>query len=285
MPRYRIHRTLVAEVLPERRAALVSCPALGVLSPRRRLVRVFAECVLRALDPAAAPGDSVRGRGWHVWTPEDYSDHHRAHHHVLLGTRALGAARMVVGMVVTNEPWRTVPRLGSAMAAAGATSAFGVFYTSIWEMAAALSTARMALIGVMAVVSMVLWLHHGHRLWDRPPGRPGRYGTVVYNVSTVLTLVLCVLALYTALFAGVLLASVVVIDPGFLSSTLGEEAGPEHYLDIAWMSAAIGVVAGSLGTQFDSGTDFRTLTHGRREHTRILEAEEDEQDSPSRTSS
>ncbi|MGP5078596.1 hypothetical protein ACTXKZ_11075 [Brachybacterium alimentarium] len=40
--------------------------------------------------------------------------------------------------------------------AASATGAFGIFYNSIWQMSAALSTPRLLLIGLLAMTSMVL---------------------------------------------------------------------------------------------------------------------------------
>lgn len=45
---------------------------------------------------------------------------------------------------------------------------------------------------------------------------------------------------------------VCVIDPGFMSQTIQAPAAITRYLDIAWPSAAMGVVAGALGSNFDS---------------------------------
>lgn len=49
-----------------------------------------------------------------------------------------------------------------------------------------------------------------------------------------------------------------------------------RYLDIAWLSAAMGVVAGALGSSFDNDTDLRNLTHGQRERQRMFTEEERE---------
>ena len=38
--------------------------------------------------------------------------------------------------------------------------------------------------------------------------------------------------------------------------------------ELAWLSAAMGVVAGALGSSFDQRTDLKTLTHGQRERQR-----------------
>ena len=77
-------------------------------------------------------------------------------------------------------------------------------------------------------------------------------------------------------FGGFLLAilagAVVVIAPNFMSDVLGYPADFPNYLKIAWFSAAMGVIAGALGSSFDSSTDVRSITHGQRERQRRIEA-------------
>ena len=85
----------------------------------------------------------------------------------------------------------------------------------------------------------------------------------------MVTLVLCVTALYLLLVAAIVACAGVVIAPDYMTETLGREAGPGAYLRIAWLSAAMGVVAGGLGSSFDSETDLRRITHGQRERSRM----------------
>ncbi|OLT33480.1 hypothetical protein BJF84_22190 [Rhodococcus sp. CUA-806] len=69
-------------------------------------------------------------------------------------------------MIRCNRPWRLVPTLSGALAAASAASAFGVFYASIWQMASSMTLARLTVIGVLAVVAMTIWLIFPHGLWE-----------------------------------------------------------------------------------------------------------------------
>jgi hypothetical protein len=46
-----------------------------------------------------------------------------------------GRARLLAGMVRANRPWQLVPSPATAIAAAVATAAFPIFYSSIWGMA------------------------------------------------------------------------------------------------------------------------------------------------------
>lgn len=59
-----------------------------------------------------------------------------------------------------------------------------------------------------------------------------------------------------------------MIDPDYMAGIMEEPVGLSNYVDLAWLSAAMGVVAGGLGTSFDESTDLRQLTHGRREMQR-----------------
>ena len=80
--------------------------------------------------------------------------------------------------------------------------------------------------------------------------------------------------LYLALVAAIFLGAVIVIDPEYLASVLEQEPTVARYLDIAWLSAAMGVVAGALGSSFDDDTDLRQITHGQRERQRQYTEEE-----------
>lgn len=262
MPRRSHGKPLIAEVVPDEAAAVLSYPTLGLFGVRKRLVTLFMSCVLRLVDGAP---DEARGRyspRWNRWTPPDGTAG-RLHAHTLTGV-----PRTVLGMAATNEPWRTIPQLSSALAAAAATGAFGVFYNSIWLMSASLSTPRLLTIGLLAITLMVGWLIVSNRLWERAERAGPTEVFLYYNLSTLVTLFLCVLGLYCALFVLILAASLVVIDPGFMAEIMGGPVSFQNYVDIAWLSAALGVVAGGLGTSFDEQTDLRQLTQGRREALR-----------------
>lgn len=265
MPRRSAKRMVVAEVYPDDDLAACFWPTLGVLARDAQVVDVVAECVER-LVPSGTAEAHLHGRHRFRWTLGASSGL------PVLRAHAIGGwIRTMIGMVVTNAPWRTLPKLSSAMAAGLAAGAFGIFFSSIWSMAAALSTERLLLIGFLAIMAMTAWLMFSNRLWERPSPR-GRSGlTVVYNLSTVLTLFLCVLALYVALVVVILTGTLIVIAPEYMSTVLGEDARFTHYTGIAWLSAAMGVLAGGLGSSFDSETEVRQLTHGQRERRRALD--------------
>ena len=263
MPQRSHGKPEIAKIYPEKSTAALSYPTLGVLAGKRRLVSLFMSCVLRLVDGApsgATSAMSCAGTG----------GSNRAEERPASSSRPPSPEfpRTVLGLVATDA-LEDRSKLSTTLAAAAAAGAFGIFYNSIWQMSAALSTGRLLMIGLLAVSLMVLWLLQSNGLWERA-GRAGPTEVFVYyNVSTVVTLFLLVLGLYLTLFVVILGASLVVIDPGFMAEIMGGPVSFSNYVDIASLGrAAMGVVAGGLGTSFDERTDIRQLTHGRREMQR-----------------
>ncbi|AZU02456.1 hypothetical protein CXR29_13705 [Brevibacterium linens] len=264
IPRHTQGDPLIAEVYSDRNLAVVSCPTLGAWATKRRIIKVMMSSVNKLVpwDPEATTRKFLLG--WSNWSNNEDSSHQSLHAHTITG-----GPRLIMGMTIANEPWRTAPKLSGALAAASATGAFGIFYSSIWQMSTYLSTLRLLSIGALAIVVMVAWLIASHKLWDRPVNE--RLATVVmyYNLSTVLTLLITVIALYATLVVLILLGGLVVIDPAFMTQQIQQEASFTNYLDIAWLSAAMGVVAGGIGASFDTDADVQKLTHGQRMRQRV----------------
>ena len=253
-PRLRGRHQVMVEIDHDACTALVSLPALGV-APDRRLVRVIVDAIRRLRDHGAAP--SVRGARWF---PADGGEY--------LATRsALGRTRMVLGMVRGNRPWRLIPTLTGVMAAAAATASFGVFYSSIWAMANALSPWRLAGLSVLSVTVMTVWLIANNRLWERRDALP-RYRARLYNAATTVTVVLNAVVLYLGLLIVTLCGALAVIDEGYLASQVGSHTGLRGYVFLAWLATSMGTVAGAVGSSADSYDDILEATYGHRERAR-----------------
>ncbi len=179
-----------------------------------------------------------------------------------------GRLWVTLGMVAANEPFWSMPKLSGVFSAAAATGAFGVFFSTIWEMATFLPTWRLAMVSVIAISIVVTWLILANRLWDRSNVVGGKKEAFMYNTSTVTSLLVSVASLYLLLALGILGMGLLLIDPGFMTETIGEDATFTNYLDIAWLSASMGVVAGAIGSNFDDDADLKNLTQGSREAQR-----------------
>ncbi|MFD1717565.1 hypothetical protein [Georgenia deserti] len=264
LPRFVDGEPLVADLSGECTVALISAPSQG-LALRRRL----HDTVVRAVSALAERNGDVfraRNRRRDVLQPTRRSMETDQGDQLFAITGARGYARLLIGIVRANRPWRLAPALSSASAAAAATGAFGIFYSSIWTMAAAASPARMLLVMLLAIAVMSAWLIGYNGLWER--GRPRRE-SVLRNTGMLATVASAVTIMYALLYVAILVGAVAVIDPQYMSQQLqGESASIGNYLSLAWMSSSMGMVAGALGSSWDENSDVREAIFGRRGYQR-----------------
>ncbi|WP_345382104.1 hypothetical protein [Pseudonocardia yuanmonensis] len=264
LPR-RVGTRPIATVLSGRACSgMVSLPGLGALGVRRRARRAVVHLV-RALTGHEHRSDGERPPDIPRWSPlrhvsaEEDTDAHLA----LVGLR--GRLRLLAGMVRDNRPWRLVPHLSSATAAAAATGAYAIVTTSFWTMATSLSSLRLLLISVVAILAMATWLIAYNHLWDRPDDRDARAKAVLYNAATAITMIFGVTCMYVLLYLAGLLAALALIDPGYFSSQLHQPPSSGAYLKLVWLASSVGIVAGALGSSLESEEAVRKATYGRRE--------------------
>ncbi|GAA1458180.1 hypothetical protein [Williamsia maris] len=263
IPRYTPRRPLISEVFVDARLAVISSPTLGAWATKRRLRIALTQSARLLCEPVAADERRripFRGSRWTIAESGPSQ---------LYAQTVFSWLRTVLGMISTNEPLKTVPRLSSALAAAAAAGAFGIFYNSIWQMASYLPSWRLLLFTFLAIIILMGWLVLSNGLWDRTAQTRYAQVTFLYNMSTLATLFVCVLTLYATLFVAILLGGAALIDPQFMELILGRPVGVSDYINLAWLSSTMGVVAGGVGSSFDSETDLRRLTHGRRERERF----------------
>lgn len=172
--------------------------------------------------------------------------------------------RMLTGMVRGNRPIQLPGAMSGFMTAGAATGAFGIFYSSIWALADALYPGRLLLIGAIIVALLTTWLIMRNGLWNTRHITQARLD----NIATVITVGIGVTLSYLMLFVGLLALSTVIVDAGYLSSQLEKSAGPRDYLELSWLAASLGTMAGALGANFDSDDAIRQATYSKRWHER-----------------
>ncbi|GAA3737852.1 hypothetical protein HDA32_005378 [Spinactinospora alkalitolerans] len=269
---------VLADLSRVHRAALVSLPAVGWVRLRSRAGETIVHLIAEMTDAAGRRPRSMWRRPSELVSPvrsfssgEDCVDAYLA----LSGVR--GRVRLLFGMVRDNRPWRLVLNLNSAIATAAGTGAFGVFYSTIWSMAGALSPLRLALISLISVGVMSAWiiLHNG--LWEHPTGPGARHRAVLYNAATLITIVLGVACMYVVLYGVLLTLALVVIAATILESVLGHPVGPLDYAVLAWLASSLGTVAGALGSGLEDEETVREATFSRRERERRAKKREKEE--------
>lgn len=266
MPRLWGGKPTPAEIDLQRMAGIISLPACGIRNVTRvveRLIVASAAGIIRQ-DLHEELLYAVQSKNHH-WT-DDSAGHAKS---TLVVDTRWGWVRTVVGMMRINQPWTLVASLKGVMAAAIATASFGVFYTSIWQMASVLSPWRLLLISGFSIAVMTTWLIAANHLWETKSS--GRFSAVwarLYNTTTIFTVLTGVVIMYLGLYAVTFVSSMVVIDESFLTEQLGEKSSLADYGSLAWLATSMGVIAGALGSNADSHESILRATFGRREQER-----------------
>ncbi|HET7414583.1 MAG TPA: hypothetical protein VFI97_02670 [Arthrobacter sp.] len=275
---------VISEVNLDYQAAMVALPTLGPVRLRHHvrtaIVRVSRVLLSDDLQPdrteAAGKRPLKQLRAETTSPRRDTSNDPEAGKTSSLRLRGtIGRIRMLLGMIRINRPWRLVPSLSSAFAAAAATSAFGIFYSSIWAMANSLTPLRQSWVTLIAIIAMITWLIVYNHMWEKPKNAAWKRDARMYNTATVLSVGVGVGFFYVLLFALSLLAGLAIIPPSYFETTLGRSVDLFSYISLAWLSTSMGTIAGALGSSFEDDSAIRQATYGRREIERYEAREED----------
>lgn len=237
-------RVVVADAADEGDIVVLSIPALGVFRRRKRALRKIVQIA----------------KGFESGRVDDLQ---------LRGPALVGHARVVVGMVRFNRPWRIVGRLTYMLSAALATAAFAVITSDVWMLSDALSTVNLIVLTIVAIAVMVGWLIFIHDLWEKAEGRGGIEQAALFNVVTALSLALGVACLSAVLFLATLAGEALIIQSSVLEEQLQHGVGTAEYLALAWMVSALATVGGALGSGLEHEIDIRLAAYSYHPERRV----------------
>ncbi|MEU2923486.1 hypothetical protein ABZ636_00230 [Streptomyces sp. NPDC007251] len=288
LPLHSHGRKLVVDMSHEHGLVLLSLPALGGLRLQTRARRVVEEAVLSLAGPRATgaegPPRSQPLLGPFVSRlapvhPGPVGEEETADlRYVVSGPR--GYLRVLGGMVRANQPWRLVPGLSKALAAALATGAVATVNSTIWNLAASLSTPRLLIAMVASVGLMIGWLivdaHLWHRSTDASPEERKR--TSLYNASTVMTVGFGVLVCYGGLIVINLASALFILNDRVFASMTRTPLHATEYWTLSWFVASIATVGGALGSGLESDEAIRAAAYSKREQERRRMLQDDHGD-------
>ncbi|MFH9658649.1 hypothetical protein ACH4NF_11100 [Streptomyces sp. NPDC017248] len=287
LPLHSHGRKLVLDLSHEHGLALLSLPSLGGLRAERRALRAVEEAVLSLAGPRATGAEESAQRqslGRFISRlapvhPGPVDEEEAADlRYVLSGPR--GYLRMLVGMVRANRPWRLVPGLSKALAAALATGAVATVNSTLWSLSASLSTPRLLIAMVGSVALMIGWLIVDAHLWHRSAqGSPeASKRTALYNASTVVTVGIGVLVCYVGLLVVNLVWALFILNDHVFASMTRTPLRATDYWTLSWFVASIATVGGALGSGLESDEAIRAAAYSKREQERRRMLRDDDGD-------
>ncbi|MFE4216184.1 hypothetical protein [Streptomyces sp. NPDC056844] len=284
LPLHSHRRRLVVDLSHEHGVALLSLPSLGGWRLQRKARRTVEEAVLSLAGPRTTGAERARpplgpfaGRLAPVHPGPVDEEEFADLRYVASGPR--GYLRVLVGMVRANRPWRLVPDLSKALAAALATGAVATLDSTVWSLATSLSTPRLVVATVGSVGLMIGWLIVDANLWHRTAeGSPeARQRAALYNTSTVVTVSIGVLVCYVGLMVINFVWALFILNDQVFASMTRNPLNAMDYWTLSWFVASTATVGGALGSGLESDEAIRTAAYSKREQERrhMLHDEQD----------
>ena len=189
--------------------------------------------------------------------------------------------RLVSGMTFANNPFNMLKSLSSVVAIAFTTGAFGIIFTTMWNLSFAYAGWRLLLMMLAAIFGMMIWMIVAHGLWESKKESNNKRITTLYNLTTTMTLTVSVMIYYTILFILFLIAALIVLPSGYLGQTLQlkTSANLTIYIKLAWFAASISTVAGAIGVGLNNEALILESTYGYRQKQRYKQLHEEQQQS------
>jgi len=266
LPLHTVRMPLVAQTSAQRRAAMVSLPALG-LRQLQAVRAVVPDLVSRVLTDAADQRVPPAG-----WAPAELASRVTAVHRVdgegdagelrYIASRLTGRVRLLIGMVRANRPGRALLGLSKLLVGAFGTAAFALTTNTIWQMGDALGGLRLTVIMLLGLTALVAWLIIAHDLWEKPDQQTPAELARMFNWGTTLTLTLATAVSYVVLFVGTALAAALLIDTSVLEQTLQRPARATDYLTLAWIISSLATVGGAIGSGLEDEETVRAAAYG-----------------------
>ena len=274
LPLQTARRPVIAHVSTTHGVAVLSMPALGPVSVRKRTAETIVRLVGHILgDPAQAESAAERVPLAEVVTRrmrELGGRTERGEHGVGFVARVItGNIWLLLGMLRANRPWRLALRLMRVLAVAFAAGVFALVTSDIWRLAHYLGPLRLVVIGLGSVSAITVTIMVSTGLWERSPHPAAREQVALFNIVTAATVGFGVAALYLALFIAMLAAALLLVPGSLLGLVLRHPAGVADQVSLAWLATSIATLGGALGAALESGESVREAAYTYQPDTQI----------------
>lgn len=259
LPRRRGKTPVIADISVSDRLGVISIPGAGGVFIDRRVRNIARTIVAEVTDQLDTRNPSAKRL-----TRMQEDDVVR-----YIAPAALSRLRLLAGMVYANRPWRLVTGMSKVMMAAFATGAVSLAYPTIWQLSATMGPWRLSTATILATAAMIAWLIIEHKLWERPHSADERERAVLYNASTVVTLLIGVMIFHAGLFLLLLLTAWWTLPPELVAKNIGHPVSLATLLLMAWLVSAVATLGGALGSGMEDDDAVKAAAYGARQRQRF----------------
>jgi hypothetical protein len=113
----------------------------------------------------------------------------------------------------------------------------------------------------------------GAELWEFTAAPGVRKQVMLFNIATVVTVVLGVTVLYAALYLLALVAAFWFVVPQVFTNAVGHPASIRDYFELAWLTCSLAMIGGALGAALETEDAVREAAYVRRSDKQTEKAE------------
>jgi hypothetical protein len=268
LPLHIHRRPVVAHANPVHNVAIVSVPALGVMGARHRLregiVRLVERLIGSRVRGPDAQGVIARPRRLSVQRVRELGTDTTNGAFAFTARVLSGNLVLLSGMVAANQPWRLSLRLSRALTGAVAVGVFGLVYSDVWRLSDAFGWQRLVGTTLLSVGATAATLVVGAELWERNLTPGVRKQVLLFNIATMVTVVIGVTVLYAALYLLALAAAFWFVVPQVFTNAVGHPAFLGDYFELAWLTCSLAMIGGALGAALETEDAVREAAYIQR---------------------
>jgi len=248
--------------------AIVSVPALGAMSARHRLREGIVRLVERLIGSHGrgpdAQGVTAPPRRLSVKRVRELGTDTANGAFAFTARVLTGNLVLLSGMVAANQPWRLSLRLSRALTGAVAVGVFGLVYSDVWRLSDAFGWQRLVGTTLLSVGATAATLVVGAELWERTAAPGVRKQVMLFNIATLVTVVIGVTVLYAVLYLLALAAAFWFVVPQVFTGAVGHPASLRDYFELAWLTCSLATIGGALGAALETEDAVREAAYVQR---------------------
>lgn len=285
LPSLSENRVVVSEFDSQKSVSLISLPALGFFSVKRKLRRMVTHH-LEYLYKYNEDSMSFRSRELSSPTVMNISretpiEDNESTNRYIIKSYIIGWLKIILGMTYINEPWSIVTNFKTLVSLAFATGTYIAIFSTPWELSIDYQPWRLILLMIFAVIGMVFWLIYAHKLWGKSSTKTAVHYRWLYNLTTFMTLLFVTIANYVILFILLTISVTMFVPPEIFNdwTQADEDFTVMNYINLIWFTTSLGIMAGALGSTAESEEKIRSVTYSYRQLYRYQELQKEDDES------